>query len=662
MTPPPETWPEHNQHALLAALQQVRACLVDNAGADFNVGSKKPPRVSETLGGSITDPQAPAELPTALDSLCASFNLSAFERAIILLCAGLELDSDWASLCAAAQGNPGQPFPTFSLALARLPDAHWSALTPSAPLRRWRLVEVGNSATVVQAPLRLDERVLHFLTGLTHLDEHLLGFVEPVRPTMPAVPSHQAIARQAAEAWTRPGAQLPAVQLVGAGRPEAESVAGAICQQLGLGLHHLAAFVIPTTPHELESLLRLWEREAILSGSALWVDSYHLPGEDGGREHAMRHFINQLNTPLIVSGPRRQTGLARPCLTFELHKPTSQEQQQLWRVALGPAAGRLNGQATRLANQFDLNAVAIQAACAQALGPTPDAHQLPGRLWEACRLQARPQLDDLAQRIETGAAWEDLVLPERENRILHDIALHVRQRATVYESWGFAEKSRRGLGIAALFTGPSGTGKTLAAEVLAQALQLDLYRIDLSQVVSKYIGETEKNLARVFDAAESGGAILLFDEADALFGRRSEVKDSHDRYANIEVGYLLQRMEAYRGLAILTTNMKDALDNAFLRRLRFTVQFPFPSADLRQAIWQRIFPPATPTTNLDYAKLAQLNLAGGHIRNIALNAAFYAADEAQPVAMRHILRAAQAEYAKLERTLTSSELRGWPTG
>ena len=176
----------------------------------------------------------------------------------------------------------------------------------------------------------------------------------------------------------------------------------------------------------------------------------------------------------------------------------------------------------------------------------------------------------------TAAVWDDLVLPEAQKRLLREIAAHVRQRLKVYETWGFGHRSSRGLGISALFAGPSGTGKTMAAEVLANELRLDLYRIDLSQVVSKYIGETEKNLRRVFDAAEDGGAILLFDEADALFGKRSEVKDSHDRYANIEVSYLLQRMEAYRGLAILTTNMKDALDTAFLRRIRFVVQFPFP--------------------------------------------------------------------------------------
>jgi SpoVK/Ycf46/Vps4 family AAA+-type ATPase len=229
----------------------------------------------------------------------------------------------------------------------------------------------------------------------------------------------------------------------------------------------------------------------------------------------------------------------------------------------------------------------------------------------------------------------------------------------VYEIWGFAAKGDRGLGISALFSGVSGTGKTLAAEVLANTLRLDVYRIDLSAVVSKYIGETEKNLSRIFDAAEEGGAILLFDEADALFGKRSDVKDSHDRYANIEVSYLLQRMECYRGLAILTTNLRSAIDDAFLRRIRFVVQFPFPDAVQRAGIWRRVFPPDTPTDGLDPVKLARLNVAGGNIKNIALYAAFLAADADESVGMAHLLRAAQAEYAKLEKTLTDAEVAGW---
>jgi SpoVK/Ycf46/Vps4 family AAA+-type ATPase len=317
----------------------------------------------------------------------------------------------------------------------------------------------------------------------------------------------------------------------------------------------------------------------------------------------------------------------------------------------------LNGQVDQLIAQFSLNRPQIEAAVRHAGNGSTGS--LEERLWEASRIQARPQLDDLAQRIESTVTWDDLILPPRELATLRNIAVHLRQRLRVYETWGFAQKSSRGLGLSALFAGPSGTGKTLASEVLANELRLDLYRIDLSQVVSKYIGETEKNLARVFDAAESGGTILLFDEADALFGKRSEVKDSHDRYANIEVSYLLQRMEAYRGLAILTTNMKQALDTAFLRRLRFILEFPFPNAAERAQIWQQIFPPQTPLGALDWQRLAQLNVAGGNIRNIALNGAFLAAEAGSPVTMAHLRSAAEAEYAKLQRTLSSAELRGW---
>jgi SpoVK/Ycf46/Vps4 family AAA+-type ATPase len=229
----------------------------------------------------------------------------------------------------------------------------------------------------------------------------------------------------------------------------------------------------------------------------------------------------------------------------------------------------------------------------------------------------------------------------------------------VYEEWGFSSKGARGLGVSALFCGDSGTGKTLAAEVLAHELGLDLYRIDLASVVSKYIGETEKNLKQVFDAAEEGGVLLLFDEADALFGKRGDVRDSHDRYANIEVGYLLQRMESYRGLAILTTNLRSSLDRAFQRRLRFTVTFPFPDSAQRELIWSKVFPNATPTRGLDVKKLSQLNVAGGNIRNIAMNAAFLAARTDGPVEMGHLMEAARLETHKIDRPLADAELRGW---
>ena len=387
--------------------------------------------------------------------------------------------------------------------------------------------------------------------------------------------------------------------------------------------------------------------------------------------NAIAQIVEAVRSPLILSTRERDRALLdgvdltqqRPLISLPVHPPTSSEQRLLWQTALNSASADLNSCVEKLASQFTLPTPAIFAVAAEALLQQESGEHLPTHLsttlWNLCRLQAQPQMDDLAQRIEATATWEDLVLPEVQMKVLRAIAAHVRQRSQVYERWGFEAKGSRGLGISALFTGASGTGKTMAAEVLAQELRLDLYRIDLSSVVSKYIGETEKNLRRVFDAAEAGSAILLFDEADALFGKRSDVKDSHDRYANMEVSYLLQRMEAYQGLAILTTNMKESIDTAFLRRIRFVIKFPFPDASQREEIWRRIFPKATPVENLEITKLARLNVSGGNIRNIALNAAFLAADAQTPVKMEHLLEAAQEEYLKLERTLTDSEIKGW---
>ncbi|HNP73667.1 MAG TPA: ATP-binding protein, partial [Kouleothrix sp.] len=405
-----------------------------------------------------------------------------------------------------------------------------------------------------------------------------------------------------------------------------------------------------------EALARLWEREAALAGLALLVEC---PDRDADQAKlgVVRGLAEQVSGALIVAGTERLDGVDRPSVVLEVARLTAAEQRAIWRAALGATAAQLNGQLDQIAAQFSLGPSAIGAAVRQ-VGDDPGS-DLGAALWDACRSQARPRLDDLAQRIESAAAWDDLVLPEAQLEMLRGVLAHVRQRATVYERWGFARRGGRGLGITALFAGPSGTGKTLAAEVLANELRLDLYRVDLSQVVSKYIGETEKNLRRVFDAAEGGGAVLLFDEADALFGKRSEVKDSHDRYANVEVSYLLQRMEAYRGLALLTTNMKQAIDAAFLRRIRFVVTFPFPDTAQRAEIWRRVFPPGVPTAGLSAEKLACLSLAGGNIANIALGAAVLAADAGAPVGMAHVLAAARAEYAKLDRTLTEAETAGW---
>jgi hypothetical protein len=341
------------------------------------------------------------------------------------------------------------------------------------------------------------------------------------------------------------------------------------------------------------------------------------------------------------------TGLDASALVIDVANPTPNEQQAAWARALPSDEA---GLAADLAAHFDLDLLSIHqlASTNREASADLDADSRVRAIWRAALVSTRPKLDLLGRRVEAKVTSADLVLPRDVLDQIERIKQQVRYRSIVYNEWGLAERISRGLGISALFAGESGTGKTLAAEVIAAELGLDLYRIDLSGVVSKYIGETEKNLCRVFDAAERGGTILCFDEADALFGKRSEVKDSHDRYANIEINYLLQRMEDYQGLAILTTNMKDALDHAFTRRLRFVVDFPFPGPVERELIWRRAFVPPLSTQHLDFGRLARLTLTGGSIHNVAVSATFAAAASPdRALTMPMVLSAARLEYRKI---------------
>ena len=643
-----DDWFEANQRALMASLEPVRSAL-----EEYVAGGEAPRRWFDRDRRKLTPTTAPAP-GSVVERLERTFGLSPFERDVVLLCAGVELDARLAALCAEAHRDAGRTHATFGLALAALPGGHWSALAPDRPLRRRRLVELGPGG-VTTASLRIDERVLHHLAGVDHLDERLAGLVTHVvagrlTPTQ----------REVADRVTRVWADTPeaAIHLVGDDPAGKRAVAAAACAVLSLDVYVLPAGLVPAQPEDLEAFVRLWEREAMLSERALLVDADEDEG-DAARKAALSRLVDALAAPLFVTSrePRRRT--QRPAVVEVVDKPAPDEQAALWRHALGDAAEQVGDTVDALVTQFRLSAPLVGASVAAAYARAGEDDDLGALLWDATRAQARPGLDGVAQRVLPSASWDDLVVPTEIGETLRDAVAQVRQRLRVYETWGFAEKGARGLGISALFSGPSGTGKTLAAEVVAHELGLDLYRVDLSQVVSKYIGETEKNLSRVFDAAEESGAVLLFDEADALFGKRSEVKDSHDRYANIEVGYLLQRMEAYRGLAVLTTNMKSALDPAFLRRLRFALAFPFPDEALRKEIWKRVFPLGVPLDGVDWTVLARLNVAGGNIRNIALHAAFLAADRGVPVTMDLLLRGARAEYTKLDKPLTGAEVAGW---
>ncbi len=660
------SWQSRNQAYLAEELARIAETLRrhgENPGLGPSGGEGPQPHFE-----SPSDAQdGGAEFP--VDRLTAWFGLSPFERDVLLLCAGMELDARFAALCARAQGYASRPYPTFGLALAALAGAHWSALANRAPLRYWRLIKTVPDDSLTMSALCIDERILHFLVGVDCTEETLRGLWTLVEAAETLPPSQHSRADEIVKLWrVAEDAKRPMlVELRGSDTVARRMIASTASSQLGLRLNEMSAEALPHSGTELDAIARLCNREAILTGSALLVEAADPESSEGPtRIRACAQFLRLLRCVVIVgsrAGLPDETGLRT---TIEIPPLTPGEQKETWIKELTRQGIALNGEVGRLSSEFRLSSSAIRRMAREAAAAVDGVRSEERRageareaLWELCRAEGRQQLGQLADRIEPRASWEDLILPGPQKSVLRQIALHARQRSLVHEVWGFGERSKRGLGITALFSGESGTGKTLAGEILATELNLDLYHIDLSQVVSKYIGETEKNLRRVFEAAEQGGAVLLFDEADALFGKRSEVKDSHDRYANIEVSYLLQRMEAYRGLAILTTNMKDALDPAFLRRIRFVVRFPFPDAQLRLEIWRRSFPPQTPTRDVNFDLLARLTVTGGSIRNICLHAAFLAAEAREPVGMRHLYEAARSECEKLDRPFTAAEVGGW---
>jgi hypothetical protein len=632
-------WADANQRDLVAQVGRLRATLERGS--------------APLAGGESSAPSGPAPGEDfAVAALTRLFALSSFERDVILLCASIELDGSFGDLVAAAHGDPARRLPTFGLALARLADPHWSALTPAGPLRRWRLVELGGGG-LSDAPLRLDERILHFLAGVNQLDERLSGLVEqvstPGSPSRAALDAGRLLATQLARA-DGPGT----VQVAGPEEDLRTEALGVAAEALGATMLLIRARNLPASGMERSELALVCRRESLMSRSITVLDASTGPDDD-----RVMAFADAIGGPVVVCGVEPMAFASRPAPIVEVAPLAPAERLELWRTALGHGAGELNGALARVA-ELQLGPRGIDGVVAELRAGRPALDDVAeDALVDASQRAARPAIGGLAQRIDPRAGWSDLVLPESQLQLLRLVAAHVRHRHRVYEEWGFAARSARGLGIGALFAGESGTGKTMAAEVLARELRLDLYRIDLATVVSKYIGETEKNLKQLFDGAEGSGAILLFDEADALFGKRTEVRDSHDRYANVEISYLLQRMEGYRGLAILTTNMKQALDPAFVRRLRFIVRFPYPDASQRAAIWRRVIPDLVPVGPLDHARLGQLNVAGGHIRNIAIGAAFLAAERSEPVTMRLIGEAARLEYAKLERPVSDAETRGW---
>lgn len=580
----------------------------------------------------------------ALAPLRDAFGLSRFELDVIALCAGYVLDPKVATRL----GGP----PTLALAFAKLSDGHLDATAADAPLFLHRLVHASEGAHKLGAPLSIDERVLQFLLGIRSLDERLLPYADLIDDVSVSLADcHVELAGRIARAITRTA--TPAVIQIHAGDAATRlAIAHAAASANNLRALRLRASALGVPPLELGILKRICVRESRLASILVVVDVDPFDGNDAMRW--ARAFCDGMPGGLVITAPD-PIPLARVSVaSFEIPEATTEERRRLWTRALDGHALCAAPELERVSHQFRLGPQQIRDVAA---GLDPEA--TPVQLWDACITRSRARVEDLARRVEPTATWDDLVVSTNARTQLREIVSQLRHRYRVHDHWQLARGESRGQAITALFSGPSGVGKTLSAEVIARELRLDLYHVDLSQVVDKYIGETEKRLRRIFDDAEAGGSILLFDEADALFGKRAEVERGTDRWANLEVSYLLQRMERYRGLAILTTNAKHAIDTAFLRRLRFVVPFTYPDADLRAELWRRAFPAAAPVGALEPAKLARLQLTGANIKNIALRAAFHAAEGDTDVTMTHIVRAARSEFAKLEQPFPEAEVHGW---
>lgn len=628
-----------------------------------------------------------AGIHLSLEWLAQLFHLTRFEEQCILLCLAPELDRKYERIYAYLQDDATRKKPTVEL-LLQLFCASWRQKFPArgifganAPLVRYRLVQMtGPSAsdpvTLLSHSLKLDDRIVNFLLDSVQsrqMDVRLEHCARRLAPPEDAIEA--ASFRDLAQRIGRfIHAHMQAVErsprsivfyLRGPSGRDKRLLAESVCSDLGLPLllgdaERMLAGQIP-----FADLTWLLGREALLQPAVLCLENMDcLLSEATKNRGELQSILDAAGTFsrftfLLGALPWNpsETSSKVAFLAVEVPQPGMSDCAAIWEQQLKNAQIGEDVQSTELASKFRLGPGqihdAMEAAENLARWRSPEDCRITMQdLAAACRAQSSPKLATLARKLSPKKRWTDIVLPEDQLNHLKDLCTHAKHRQLVYGKWGFDRKLSLGKGLNALFSGPPGTGKTMAAEVIATELQLELYQIDLSQVVSKYIGETEKNLHQIFLEAHTSNAILFFDEADALFGKRSEVKDAHDRYANIETGYLLQKMEEYEGIAILATNLRQHLDEAFVRRMHFIVEFPFPDHEMRKQIWQVIFPDETPLDgDVDVDTLARdIKLPGGNIRNIALAAAFHAAGNGQTVCMSHLMHAAWREHQKLGRT------------
>ncbi len=549
-------------------------------------------------------------------------------------------------------------------------------LTPASKLLTHGLVRLLDDPQDREPPLHtrllaVDERIVQYVLGMDELDERLRRFVRqlPAHDELDALVLPDEF-RQRLLGLKEHG-QGTVLYLHGSAGSGKKSIARSLAAEFGRDtVLAVDGRNVPTGSEAFEAALAYLRREArLLNAAILWEhsDTYWNAAENHSAQQQLPRLLAALAdiTPILMAGaeawrgPQPSSGLR--LLTIELPEITSADRETLWSRALAHSPAELVELST-LSSAFRLlpGQIVQAAATAPLLAAwrgTGKAEVAASDILAACRMQASPHLATLARRVRPHHQWDDLVLPEDRIQQLRELCNHLRYRGVVHDQWGFAQKLALGKGVAALFAGPSGTGKTMAASIIAAELGLDLYKIDLATLVSKYIGETEKNLARIFSEAETSNAILFFDEADALFGKRSEVKDAHDRYANLEVAYLLQRIEEYHGAVILATNLGKNLDDAFVRRMHFIVQFPVPNEQQRQRIWQQIWPSGTPLEpHLDLDFMARrCEIAGGNIRNVALQSAFLAASDGRALAMEHLIQATRREYQKMGRVVSEAE-------
>lgn len=640
---------------------------------DYSAGLEPKPLSPE--GGGVA---------SRLNHLQITFGLSPFELDVVLIALAPELDLRYEKLYAYLQDDVTRRRPAVDLVLRLLCPglagqvAARRCFDPEAPLLHYRLIELGEEAQNKQVSLlgrtiKLDEGIIAYLLGEDKLDPRLrhLATFAPLEPEANSL----MLADYAAEIGRL--VELAETNEVGfacnlAGPDEALKLglASAVCRRLKLPLVSFDSALLPGLPRA-ESLLRLLARESRLRNTAIyWLAYENLLREEPTALEARRlvdQLLRERNGLCFISTVQPQppllAGQKRSEFQVRLDLPGYSARQHLWENELGAASVGLDLES--LSSRFRLSSGQIVAAAATA------RHMAAWRgesaptltdLEDACRRHSNQRLSSLARKINPRYGWSDLVLPSDQFNMLREICEQVKHRSLVYEKWGFDQKISLGKGLNVIFAGPSGTGKTMSAEIMGSELRMDVYKIDLSNLVSKYIGETEKNLERIFTEAGESNAILFFDEADSIFGKRSEVKDAHDRYANIETGYLLQKMEEYDGIVILATNLRKNLDDAFIRRMHFIIEYPFPEEEDRFEIWRKVFPRDVPLDpGVDLRFLArQFKVAGGNIKNMALAAAFLAAGDNPPpavpvVEMQHLIRATRREFQKMGKLCTQTD-------